>query len=178
MKNVHHSKEENGIYFTCDGFTEAGRLTERKEVLQNSCKLDNYAVNQTIKRQFTQKYWKVRGIKALSLDFEPLSLRTGWMDVEYHRYFLYSSTYNQETTAEDSQMFANGNGRWPFSWPHLRMWLSSNQSCSSLYRGSARRFVWKANTRDSLKMTHILHMAEGTAGEGTTFWPRATLTWG
>lgn len=35
---------------------------------------------------------------------------------------------------------------------------------------------WKANTWASLKMTHILHMAEDTAGEGTTFWPGATLT--
>lgn len=34
---------------------------------------------------------------------------------------------------------------------------------------SGWHFVLKSNTRDSLKMTHILHMAEDTAGEGTTF---------
>lgn len=36
-----------------------------------------------------------------------------------------------------------------------------------------------ANTRASLKMTHILHLAEDTAGEGTAFWPaaRPTCAW-
>lgn len=45
----------------------------------------------------------------------------------------------------------------------------ANWSRGSAYRGSCWCFVSKANTRAALKMTHILHMAEDTAGEKDYF---------
>lgn len=59
--------------------------------------------------------------------------------------------------------------RWPIQ-PQL------SPVASSVEAGVQPCFVLKANTLASLKMTHILHMAEDTAGERSTFWPCTTLT--